>query len=374
MGYNMYAQQTTCYESKWRFYMENQYPWFGHLSWTENGFASINATFNDNKAILTLHSTLKPFSIQDSLYTHNPSSLRFITNSYINGQSLEDKKFGMSFIDFWSKSSNGKWKTAEIRTIDDNSGDYDFINPNRKVKAGLAFHCASPILSEAEYSSREVFRIINGNMGIGVTDPKAKFEVQMSDLPTKVTIGSHNSNPSIRLYRATGLVGGCVAPHLQAYPWWIENNDDWQETGVYGGLFFKTGVQQCSDGSEVVVTKVVFTREGNVGIGVINPKQKLVVDGKICAKEVRVSLDDELCWPDFVFAENYQLTSLEETEKFIKQNKHLPNLPSANDVSKNGIELGEMNAKLLQKIEELTLHLIQLKKENEEIKKLIIKE
>ena len=98
------------------------------------------------------------------------------------------------------------------------------------------------------------------------------------------------------------------------------------------------------------------------------------ITNTICAEEVRVSLSGAPCWPDYVFNENYQLQSLEEIEKFIKQNKHLPNLPTSEEVSKNGIELGVMNTILLQKIEELTLHLIQLKKENAEIKKIINKE
>ncbi len=75
-----------------------------------------------------------------------------------------------------------------------------------------------------------------------------------------------------------------------------------------------------------------------------------------------------------MYAQTQCYQSLWEIESFVKKNKHLPNLTSAKDVSKNGIELGDMQAKLLQKIEEYTLHLILLKKENEEIKKLLIKE
>ncbi len=75
-----------------------------------------------------------------------------------------------------------------------------------------------------------------------------------------------------------------------------------------------------------------------------------------------------------MYAQTQWLQSLDEIESFVKKNKHLPNIPSASEVANNGIEVGVLQAKLLQKIEELTLHLIQLKKENEEIKKLINKE
>ncbi|MOA38224.1 hypothetical protein D3C78_1598840 [compost metagenome] len=71
-----------------------------------------------------------------------------------------------------------------------------------------------------------------------------------------------------------------------------------------------------------------------------------------------------------MFEPDYKLRSLSEVEMFIKLNKHLPEIPSAKEVENNGIAVGEMNAKLLQKIEELTLYLIEMKKENEELKSL----
>jgi hypothetical protein len=68
-------------------------------------------------------------------------------------------------------------------------------------------------------------------------------------------------------------------------------------------------------------------------------------------------------WADYVFAEDYTLKPLEELSSFIKTNKHLPNIPTAKEVEINGIELGEMNAKLLEKVEELSLYIIQQIKE-----------
>lgn len=84
-------------------------------------------------------------------------------------------------------------------------------------------------------------------------------------------------------------------------------------------------------------------------------------------------------WSDFVFKKGYQLISLTELEKYIKENGHLPEIPDENYVQENGVELGEMTSKLLQKIEELSLYLIEmnkqvelLKKENSDIKSLLI--
>jgi hypothetical protein len=99
-------------------------------------------------------------------------------------------------------------------------------------------------------------------------------------------------------------------------------------------------------------------RAGNVGIGTTNPTQKLSVNGTVRAKEVIVDSG----WSDFVFDKSYKLKALSETEAFIKAEKHLPNIPSAQEVAEHGVSVGEMQAKLLAKIEELTLHVIEQNK------------
>ncbi|RDC58446.1 hypothetical protein DU508_00105 [Pedobacter chinensis] len=104
---------------------------------------------------------------------------------------------------------------------------------------------------------------------------------------------------------------------------------------------------------------------GNVGIGTTAPTEKLAVNGKIRAKEIKVETSN---WPDYVFEEGYDVGKLEELESYIKKYKHLPGMPSAKAVESEGVELGEMNKLLVEKIEELTLHIIEIKKENEQVK------
>lgn len=273
-------------------------------------------------------------------------------------------------------------------------------------------------------NNTEKMRILpNGNVGIGTLFPNSNFEVQTKSLlnGNKISFGEFNGNPSIRLYRRTGTEPLCPdVNHENAYPWWIEINDDYLTTEVYGGLFFKSrdGDAVCSDGNEIVDTKVAFLRNGNVGIGVINPQEKLEVDGKIkatqinvtehliidqgrvgigvqdpqeklevdgniiasaikttgnilsegtiCAKEVNI-VDVGCQWPDYVFKNDYKLLSLEALEKAISVKGSLPGVPTADEIKANGVELGKMQAILLQKIEELTLYILQLNKNNQEL-------
>lgn len=111
---------------------------------------------------------------------------------------------------------------------------------------------------------------------------------------------------------------------------------------------------------------------GAVGIGVgsaasLPAGSLLAVDGKITCEEVLVKLSQN--WPDYVFAEGYKLPELSDVKSFIQENKHLPGIPKASEIEKNGQNLGEMQRLMVEKIEELTLYIIDLKKENDEIKK-----
>ncbi len=111
------------------------------------------------------------------------------------------------------------------------------------------------------------------------------------------------------------------------------------------------------------------TRNGHVTIGTgnIDTNYKLAVNGKMRAKEIVC----ETGWSDFVFEDDYDLPTLKEVEDHIEKHGHLKDIPSAAEVEANGVSLGEMDSKLLQKIEELTLYIIELKKENDKQQTLI---
>lgn len=123
-------------------------------------------------------------------------------------------------------------------------------------------------------------------------------------------------------------------------------------------------------------------KNGKIGINTTNPDEQLTVKGKIHTQEVIVDLKGAVA-RDYIFENyfhgysklnpDYKLFSLEELEAFLKENQHLPDIPSAKEMEKNGILLKEMNLLLLQKIEELTLYTIQQQKEIDDLYKRIEK-
>ncbi len=108
------------------------------------------------------------------------------------------------------------------------------------------------------------------------------------------------------------------------------------------------------------VNRIFIAANGNIGIGTDNPVNKLSVNGDIRSREVTVETAN---WPDYVFEQEYKLRPLAEVEQFILQHKHLPEIPTANDMHSNGLRLGDLQKKMMEKIEELTLYIIQQQKQ-----------
>jgi len=212
-----------------------------------------------------------------------------------------------------------------------------------------------------------------GNVGIGTSNPDRLLVVEGAEALGKfrrynATTPSHA--PTFLFERARGTSGspaniaaGDFLGKVQ-YRGWVSGNPV-----EYGALsFIATDLNQNGRFSfvdrDLVTERMVVLNTGNVGIGTTNPQSKLAVNGTITATGIVVTNSG---WSDFVFAPDYQLQSLEAIDHHIKTHGTLPGIPSQKEVMKRGVDVGQMQAKLLEKVEELTLYAIQLRKENKRL-------
>ena len=133
-------------------------------------------------------------------------------------------------------------------------------------------------------------------------------------------------------------------------------------------FYFKVNIIYLTCGDVFTIDRPAHTgshiqSDGNIGIGTISPSYKLDVAGTLRAREIIVNTTGA----DFVFADDYQLRPLSEVETFIKVNKHLPEIKSAQEMQENGVSMNELQIQLLQKIEELTLYILQQEKRIREL-------
>jgi len=188
-----------------------------------------------------------------------------------------------------------------------------------------------------------------------------KFKIEVFD-----TYGGYNQWRTIADVSNNGawhymvkISPGNIAPSKIRYTIY-STNDTQNRLGISELFYIHTEATQAYDG-----LMVRYNSQGNVGIGTNSPMAKLAVDGNILAKEIKVKTDITI--PDYVFESDYELNSLDYIADYVKTNKHLPEIPSAKEIKRDGLDLAEMNLLLLKKVEELTLHAIENEKKRNEL-------
>lgn len=196
---------------------------------------------------------------------------------------------------------------------------------------------------------------VTGKLGVGISNPTENLEVKTFG----GTFKTYKYGPEYLIAVNGGWARGFRIRH--------QTSDNPVVFGNYGGIaYISCGFSSGADKTGYQNRKLSIKKNGNVGIGIDNPNNKLSVNGKIKTQEVIVSANG---WPDFVFKKSYDLPTLKEVEEHINTKGHLKDIPSEKEVIENGFLLGEMDSKLLQKIEELTLYTIEQEKQINKQKK-----
>lgn len=205
-------------------------------------------------------------------------------------------------------------------------------------------------------SGDDIYNTNADYVGIGITTPDNVLHVARNMLEPMVVIEN------------LGAIGGASFSMRDVY-----SGAHWKFKATQFGTF---KIRDHINGKNVIVIEqnsaenaLYIKAGGAIGIGTatIPAGYKLAVDGNVIVESMEVQLSG--LWPDYVFSDNYQLRSLHELEVFINANNHLPDVPTADELENSTLNLGEMDAVLLKKVEELTLYVIELKKEIEELKK-----
>jgi hypothetical protein len=187
-----------------------------------------------------------------------------------------------------------------------------------------------------------------------IIDGNGNVTIPILTTPSLTTGISANATNTFQEVLANNYYGISDVSYPGQFRWYTSpNNSLYKDNALYQ-------LRGWDEGSNTENTILTATGSGSVGIGTINPQNKLDVNGTIHSKQVNVDLTG---WSDYVFNKDYPLPTLTETEAYIAQNHHLAEIPSANEVAKNGLDLGEMNKLLLKKVEELTLYLIEKDKQ-----------
>ncbi len=294
-------------------------------------------------------------------------------------------------LDILSTANNGAGNNegnAQIRFINEYAGGTENAVLHGSWMAGMdaedAYKFKIAPINDSRWLGASTFVIQpNGRVGIGTNTPDCQLHVR-SDYPviTGLFSGASHTLLDIHSEGTTPATGNAILRLYNKPVGAGTSNGNWM-VGMDAEDEYKFKIAPLEGATWGSASTFVVKPDGKIGVGTNDPKDnlhvwgtmrigekgvvglhndyKLAVDGKAVAKEfVVLEVGD---WADFVFDESYQLMELEEVAKSIEVNKHLPGIPSAVEVKQNGMNVAEIQVKLLQKIEELTLYVIEQQKQ-----------
>lgn len=237
-----------------------------------------------------------------------------------------------------------------------NTGTYPFNNfDHLLIQAGIQNR--DIILLTGSTPTPRLVVTGNGNVGIGTATPTTLLNVNGGAIRL--------NNPGLYPYGINidvDFPGGWAREYSishggtgKLFAWGVQSSGNALTYAYIGG-------NTIADAANTAPW-MAFKPNGNVGIGTTNPQAKLAVNGDVFAKKIKVT-QASADWPDYVFEAPYMLMPLDSLEGYVKENKHLPEIPTAAIVEKEGLDLGEINKTLTKKLEEVTLYLIEINKRN----------
>lgn len=232
------------------------------------------------------------------------------------------------------------------------------------MKRSLTFLAMVCLLTatETSYAQTNVFPT-TGNVGIGTTAPDQLLTLTGGNLKLH--------NPANYPYGVLiNMLNNPSTAWAREYAFAYNGTGKLASFGVYAhdGVLNYAYIGGNTSGTTIHAAPwMVFLPDGNVGIGTRTPgSYKLAVDGTIGARKIKVT---QAAWADFVFDPEYKLMPLAELELYVRQYRRLPEIPSAETVASEGLDLGDINKRLLQKVEEQSLYIIELNKKLQSLSK-----